>query len=186
MDDRIVDIFKTDKAAGIRRLYDLYYDLLVVYAGRLLRDHACAEDLVQEFFIRLWNDNYLKNITSSTALKSYLFTGIRNSAYTTLNKKDSLRNAVDLSEVEIPAEVFLSIDNERIARVMQEIEKLPNRTRQVVEEVILNERKYKEVAEELHISVNTVKTLLKEGSKRVRDSVIENTSRLLLLIFEKK
>ena len=49
------------------------------------------------------------------------------------------------------------------------MEELPGRTRQVVECVMLRNLKYREVAEELGISINTVKFLLKEGTKRLRD-----------------
>lgn len=185
LDARITDTLKKDKTAGIRLIFDRYYMLLVVYAGRFLHDHHRAEDLVQEFFIRLWKDNYLENI-SPTSLSAYLFTGIRNSSLTALNKKDSLRNTVALSEIEIPTDVFTTIDDERIEKVVYEIEKLPERTRKVVEGVMLKEQKYKEVAEEMNISVNTVKFLLKEGTKRLREKFSESAKQCLLIFFQKK
>ena len=61
------------------------------------------------------------------------------------------------------------IDEERMDALLQVVEKLPNRTRLVVEDVMVRNMKYQEVAEELGISVNTVKYLLKEGVKRLRD-----------------
>ena len=41
-------------------LFDRYYRPLVLYAGSLIDDDTMAEDLVQEFFVRLWEDDYLK------------------------------------------------------------------------------------------------------------------------------
>ena len=46
---------------------------------------------------------------------------------------------------------------------------LPERTRLVVEGVALEEMSYKEVAERLGVSVNTVKTLLRLGMKELRE-----------------
>ena len=53
-------------------LFDRYYRPLVLYAGSLIDDDTMAEDLVQEFFVRLWEDDYLKHIEEK-ALVSYLF-----------------------------------------------------------------------------------------------------------------
>ena len=49
------------------------------------------------------------------------------------------------------------------------LEKLPDKTRLVVTVVMLQEKMYKEAAEELGVSVNTVKTLLKQGMRELRE-----------------
>ncbi len=46
---------------------------------------------------------------------------------------------------------------------------LPEKTRRVVNGVMLEEKMYKEVAEELGVSLNTVKTLLRLGIRELRE-----------------
>lgn len=183
-DKEIIQIIGSDKTKAIRLLFDHYYQSLVLYAERYLRDSQKAEDIVQEFFVRLWEDNYLAKV-SVTGLTSYLFIAVRNSCLVSQNKKDILRYSEELSRVEIPVEVFMSIDEERINRVMQEVERLPVRSRQVVECVMLRGLKYKEAAIEMDISVNTVKFLLKEATRRLRMNLSDSDQQILFLFFRK-
>ena len=52
--------------------------------------------------------------------------------------------------------------------IMEELEKLPKQELSAVQAVILENKKYKEAAEELNISVNTLKTHLSRALKRLR------------------
>ena len=74
-DRDILDVFVKNRKEGVRMLFDRYYRPLVLYAGSLIDDDTMAEDLVQEFFVRLWEDDYLKHIEEK-ALSSYLFSSI--------------------------------------------------------------------------------------------------------------
>ena len=161
--DKIIwQILAEDQEKGIRLLFERYYVSLVLYAGNFLHDQQQAEDVVQEFFVRLWEDGRLYRITASSIVP-YLFTSVRNSCLTCLKKKDMLKEAEDFRQLQIPVEAFVDLEDDRISKVMGEIALLPERTRLVVESVMLRGKKYKEVALELKISVNTVKFLLKEG-----------------------
>ena len=167
-DKNILDLVHRDKSAGIRQLFGRYYRPLVLYADEYLKDQAAAEDIVQELFVKLWEEDYLLKI-ANTSLGAYLYSAVRNRCYSYIRQKDVLRGTKELDHVDIPVEWVADVDEERIDRVMKEMEELPGRTRQVVECVMLRNLKYREVAEELGISINTVKFLLKEGTKRLRD-----------------
>lgn len=167
-DKNILDLVHRDKVAGIRQLFCRYYRPLVLYAEEYLRDQAAAEDVVQELFVKLWEEDHLLKI-ANTSLGAYLYSAVRNRCYSYIRQKDVLRGTKELENVDIPVEWVADVDEERIDRVMKEIEKLPDRTRQVVKCVMLRNLKYREAAEELGISINTVKFLLKEGTKRLRD-----------------
>lgn len=173
-----------DKSKGIHLLFEHYYHPLVVYAGNFLENEHAAEDVVQEFFVRLWEDDHLKKVPD-TGLAAYLYTAVRNSCFTLYSQKDILRHTEELTMVEVPVEVFFSVEDERINRVMQEIERLPERSRQVVECVMLRGLKYKEAAEEMNVSVNTVKFLLKEATKRLRNNLSDSFHQILFFIFRK-
>jgi RNA polymerase sigma-70 factor (ECF subfamily) len=93
---------------------------------------------------------------------------VKNSCYTYTHKKDILRNTEEFEGVDIPVELVADLTEERIDQVMGAVEELPERTRKVVEAVMIRNLKYREVAEELSISINTVKFLLKDGMRRLR------------------
>ena len=54
-DDRsILDVFKKNRENGMKMLFKRYYSSLVVYAQGKVKDRGIAEDLVQNFYLRLW------------------------------------------------------------------------------------------------------------------------------------
>lgn len=183
--EEIIRALETDKTRGIRLLFERYYHPLVIYGNRILYDRNKAEDTVQEVFVRLWEDNYLRKITASN-LASYLFTAVRNTCITHNTRKDILRHPVELFDIDIPVEAFTSVDEERVERVMREIAQLPPRTRQVVECIMLKGLKYKETATELNISVNTVKFLLKEGTQKLRTKLSNEIFQIFFTFLRKK
>lgn len=182
-DEHIVQKLSWDKTEGIRLLFARFYDALVLYADQYLKDMYKAEDVVQEFFVRLWEDDYLQRVPEK-GLAPYLFTSVRNACLTSRNKKDVLRHSEDLTEVDIPVEAF-TVNDERINLILQEIEKLPERSKQVIKCVMLEGLRYKETAEEMQISVNTVKFLLKEATRRLRSRLNERGQQILFFIFRK-
>ena len=52
--------------------------------------------------------------------------------------------------------------------LLEKLQKLPHQELQVVRAVIMENKKYKEAAEELHISVNTLKTHLTRALRQLR------------------
>ena len=73
-----------------------------------------------------------------------------------------------------------STREELLERILARIEQLPERCSQVMKLSFIECKKYKEIAEELNISVNTVKTHITTGLKTLRD---EFPASLLLLLF---
>jgi RNA polymerase sigma-70 factor (ECF subfamily) len=56
-------------------IFNYYYSGLCAFANRYVKDRDVAEDLVQDFFVRLWLDSDGLEVNSS--LKSYLFQGVK-------------------------------------------------------------------------------------------------------------
>lgn len=94
-------------------------------------------------------------------LRYYLYLSVRNAAINALQKNNML-SMEELSGIDmgIPEE---SIDEEeqeeRNKLLLEKLQKLPHQELQVVRAVIMENKKYKEAAEELHISVNTLKLI---------------------------
>lgn len=169
---------------GLEYLYEGYYRQLVIWADTFLRNMGAAEDLVQEFFIKLWEQDMLKGVDPKR-LKGYLLMGIRNRALNALEKQDPLRR---VGEVAIPIEVWEEYDSweENIRnRVKQAVEHLPERSREVVKSVYLENMKYREVAEKFGISIATVKTLIVNSLKKLRENVGVGSDILLVLFIKK-
>lgn len=185
-DAEILQRFKANRKDGLQILFKRYYRPLVLYADDFVHSLSIAEDIVQELFIRLWTDDYLENLVPRT-LSSYLFTSVRNSCYTHGHRKDVWNRRGTLSaEIDIPAEIALEMEQGIVERVELAIAGLPEQTREVVTRILIDEMKYKEAAAELNISVNTLKTLLRNGLKILRVELKEEYRSFILWIYNCK
>lgn len=176
---------ETSKQVDIDLLYKQFYYPLVLWADTILKDMDQAEDVVQDLFVRLWEKDICE-VLEGEGIKSYLYTSVRNIALRRLKKNTKLESLPDISLVERIWEDPERTHQEVIDRVLSEIEKLPPRSREVLECVHLKNMKYAEVAEYLGISVSTVKTLLVRSIKILRRQIPDTLLLLFLLHYQKK
>ncbi|MFR7878772.1 MAG: RNA polymerase sigma factor, partial [Butyricimonas paravirosa] len=148
-------------------LYDRFYDELVLWADTILNDMGEAEDLVQDFFVRLWEKKLNENLEGER-VRSYLYVSVRNMAIRKVKDQSRMRRIPDISVVERVWEDEEVTHEDMIDQVLKALDVLPPRSREVLECVHLKNMKYAEVAELLGISVATVKTLLVRSLKTLR------------------
>jgi RNA polymerase sigma-70 factor (ECF subfamily) len=170
-DSDILSKLKSGNESGLEVLFDRYYKPLVVFSIKFVDSLDAAEDIVQDFFIRFWEDKKFLQVNES--LKSYLFTSIRNSSLNYLKKNDKF---IKLPEEIFNDELFFTTDDldeleEKRKMLYIEINKLSPQSKKIFEAIILGNEKYKDVAKNLGISVNTVKTLLSRSLKKLRNSL---------------
>lgn len=166
-DGVICSLLNQRQEKGMEYLFARYYKPLVMWADAFLHDLSLSEDLVQDFFIRLWEKAGHKQLESET-LKSFLYTSVRNLCFDRLEKKDPLRNSSDAHLIHKTWEEYDRMQDELMMAVRKEIDELPERSRQVIECVYLRGMRYKETAVYLGISVSTVNTLLVNALKKIR------------------
>lgn len=179
--DIILGLLKKGEKKGLEMLFRKFYEPLVLYAYKYLEDQAEAEDTVQDVFIKFWKRNQFTDIQSY--LRSYLYQSVRNNCLNRLKARKEvtykgLELVRDFTIEEVPEEGWLT---DRLENMYREIEKLPLRTRQIFKAVVLENKKYKEVAETEHISVNTVKTLLSRALSTLRNNL--NGSALIVFCY---
>ena len=166
-DSIIVEALQENRNRGGNLLFERYYKPLVLFADSLIKDRIYAEDLVQDIFYRFMKERVYNNIAPE-ALGTYLFRSVRNICVNSLSVKKEVYSELDVLRYDAVEEESKTIDPELIFAIHTAIDDLPPRTRVVVRKILIEGRKYKEVAEESGISVNTVKTLLMNGIKQLR------------------
>ena len=151
--------FETDPRLGCEILFRKYYHLLCSHAARLLHSSEIAEDLVAELFAKLWTDKIY--LTINTSYRAYLFKAIRFNAYNYIRwelrkttKMDDLDSLLDLSTSFKPEETLLF--EELAHEIEQIVDHLPPQCRRVFVLSRFENKKYKEIADELGISVKSV------------------------------
>ncbi len=165
-------------------LFREYYKPLVVWATTFLHDTQRAEDIVQDFFVKLWEKPYSALLPET--LKSYLFTSIRNLALNQLDKIDPLRRACDVAYCDSPWNEYDNFEDEVFRSVEEELEKLTPRAQDVIRKIYLEGMKYKDVADKLGISVATVNSILVRALKKLRQQSDNNDKLAIYLFFLEK
>ena len=166
--DEIFQAIKRKEHGAFKQLFEAYFKKMTLFAEYFLLDRDEAEDIAQEIFVDLWNNSSaLPNISN---IKSYLFVQVRNRCLNRLKHLHVEDNYKQwLQEAQIYAEIpEAEIDQEILERVYQVIEELPEQSKIIFKRCVLDGKKYKEVAEEMDISINTVNTQMKRSYKFIR------------------
>ncbi len=184
------DILLEGLKSGNQKIFDYlfhyYYSGLTAFAIKYIHNKEAAEDLVQEFFCKLWN--YRENLHIKQTIKAYFFTSIKNRALDYL-KHQQIENKfvehVKLSSDKIEEYDFL-VESELRDRINIAITKLPEKCRRIF---IMNRFEGlapKEIALKEDISLRTVETHIGKGIKLLRKELEPYVSAsILLCILEK-
>jgi len=162
---------KNGSDEAYRMLFDIYYNRLFCVARQYLHDDFIAETIVSDLFFHLWETRQTLDI--QTSLTAYLIRSVRNCAINYLHK-NYVERETDISQVsallyqdeDYPLGILL--EKELVEVVQAEINKLPPETRQVFILSRMEELKHAEIAEQLQISVNTVKYHIKQALSILR------------------
>ena len=180
-DAQIIALLQAGKRQGMNALFDRYYKPLVVFADDLLHDLPEAEDTVLEQFVKLWEKELYEHIHPN-ALSTFLFTIVKNACMNQITKKGLPTEQLDLPHYAIAQEESYLLDETIIETILAAVRKLPEKTQQVVQSVMCQGLSYQETADELEVSINTVKTLLKAGMRELRSELEEYKKMFLLFM----
>ena len=158
--------------SAMEQLFRQWYAPLCAFAVGYLKDSDKAEDLVQELFIRLWEDR--ARLEVHTSAKSYLYAAVRNRC---LNALAANKRTVRLSPAHEPIEENGSpaeeVLTERAARVRAAVEALPPERRKVFTLSRYEGLKYQEIADRLGSSVKTVENQMGSALRTLRTDLVD-------------
>mgnify|MGYP004582012907 CR=1 FL=1 len=173
-DKEIFTAIIQDDQNAFEDLFQKYYELLCTYALTYLDDVNEVEDVVQNVFVYVWN--YRKSIKIESSVKAYLYSSVKHMALNILKHKAVERNhshlLIEFWE-DLSREEYSEGETVQLAKIRQALEILPFQCRTVFMMSCLDGKKYREIAEELHISVNTVKSHIRHAYHVVREYVGE-------------
>ena len=163
-------------------LFRFYYPGLVTFASRIVLDPDEAEEIVQDFFVKLWSGR--KEIKKSDTLKSYFFTSVKNRALNYLKKekisekvRENLREMIETDQLYQPD---LFVESELQSRIKTAFKKLPSRTNEVFTLSRFQGLSNDQIAEQLNISKRTVETQISNALKILREELKDYMFMLLL------
>ncbi|QVY67594.1 RNA polymerase sigma-70 factor [Polaribacter sp. Q13] len=170
MEDSILAInIKKDDEKAFKTLFDRYYKKLVDYSFSFTHNLQEAEDIVQQTFITLWTNR--KKINTEKSIKSYLYRITQNSYIDTYRKQKHKESFFDeIKERALSNRINDDDDliEQRISKLKIVIESLPEKCKEILKMNKFQGLKYKEIADQLDISVKTVESHMHTAFKKIR------------------
>jgi len=154
-------------------LFRSEYDRLCRYAVTYVQDSQLAEDVVQDTFIRIWEQK--KELIASPNIRFYLITAVRNNCISVLRRQkvQQVYYTAETPEPE-PEPFFHHREQEeekqgQRRKITEALNRLPPKCREVFLLVKLQGMSYKQTAGILNLSVKTVENQMGKALRIFRD-----------------
>jgi RNA polymerase sigma-70 factor (ECF subfamily) len=182
---------KVGDADAFEDIFKLTHPRLLSYCRLFVPDLSQSDDLVQECFMSLWEKR--KTIKPSQSVESLLFVMLRHRCLNYLRDNKFLYSEIDIQNVkEIDLQHLFeldftgierkSIEEELIDAITVEIEKLPEKRKEVFVKSKIEGLKNKEVAQQVGISIKTVEKHLKQATEQIRRELLDKYPMMALLV----
>lgn len=161
--------------AAFRQVYTHFFKRLYQFAFAMIKTRESAEEIVEDVFVRIWQQR--EGIPAIRNLRVYLYTATKNSALNYLSQK-ARQNitepfdhiAIDLDgSVGTPEQLLITAETHR--KIQTAVEALPPRCKMIFKLVREDGLKYREIAEILNISVNTIDAQMAIAVKKITTAI---------------
>lgn len=159
---------------AFRLLFQYYSPRLNQFAYAIVKIKEAATEIVDDVFIKLWKQR--ESVPSISNIRVYLYVAVKNSSLNYLSSKAHRQitepfNHLDiaLSRDQAPDEKMISAELQ--AKITAAIESLPPRCKMIFKLVREDGLRYKDVAEILNLTVNTVDAQMVIAVKRISEKV---------------
>ena len=159
---------------AFRQLFDHYATKLNRFAFSILKNKDAATEIVDEVFVRIWKQR--ETVTGINYLTTYLYTATKNTALNYLSRKanEQVNEPFDFINIELMEEECPDqqmVTAEIYKKIRSAIEELPPRCKMIFKLVREDGLRYKQVADILNISENTVDAQMVIAIKKISSKV---------------
>jgi RNA polymerase sigma-70 factor, ECF subfamily len=174
-DGYLIESLVRQDEAVFEQVFKTHFKNLHAYACTIIKDEAAAEEVVQQVFFKLWERSKALSISGSVA--AYLYRAVYNESlnylkhqkvqsnyqqyftHTMKNENDAAGKKLSLKELE--------------GKLHTALNELPEQCRTIFQMSRFEELRYREIAEQLGISVKTVENQMGKALKLLRTKLVE-------------
>jgi RNA polymerase sigma-70 factor (ECF subfamily) len=181
-DNYLYTKIKEDDKSAFEVIFLRYYSSLCTYACTILSNKDASEEVVQDLFVKIWENR--KDTEITTSLKSYLYRTIHNQCINLIEswkvrdnytKKYNSDHNPSLTTIPFSGDYPIAnlIVKELEDKIDESIKTLPEQCREIFLMIRIYDKSYQEVADKLNISVNTVKTQMQRAVSKMKEMLKE-------------
>lgn len=155
----LLEQFELSNPKAFEYLFKTYYNRILIYALNYSDDKSQAEDIAKDVFIKIWNTN--KKFQSLEHLKNTLYQITKQLGINQQISNERMLNREKIYQSKNAqhedAHIHKMIYSEVMSELYDAIQQLPHQTKKVIISTYLDGKSNKEVADEMNISLQTVK-----------------------------
>jgi RNA polymerase sigma-70 factor, ECF subfamily len=180
-DEELVQRMSQGEVAALEALYDRYSRAVFSFAVRIVRDARVAEEVLQEAFMRSWQQSGRFELNRGN-YASWLLSITHNLAIDELRRsqrRPQRADMVDITDV-LRSEVDTTVNIEEAAEATElrgvirtAMDSLPEAQRRVIELAFFEGLSQREIAAFLDEPLGTIKTRMRLGMQKLKDLLAE-------------
>lgn len=169
-DARLVHRLRHGDVDALHQIYHRYKDDLLTVAMAILSDPYTAEDCVHDVFVHFAAAP--ADLRANKNLRGYLMRSVANRAKNWLKRGQSqpqqriIDESDHCSQCDNPARKLMV--TERSIQVFEALAKLPAEQREVISLHLHGQMRFREIADELNLSINTIQSRYRYGIEKLR------------------
>jgi RNA polymerase sigma-70 factor (ECF subfamily) len=172
----VIEQIRADDESAFDALFTAWYGKLRAYAFSVLQNEAQAEEVVQTVFCRIWEKRQKWQV--HTSMKAYLYGSVYHQCMDDLRRARQMRkyqrhvwqNGIERQETPSFDKAELK---ELEVRLTYALSQLPDQCRAIFQLSRFGELKYREIAEQLGLSIKTVEAQVSKALKHLRDQLAD-------------
>ena len=176
-DRELVELLRDGSHEALGELYTRYKDLLISFCKKNMKNEADAEDIVQDIILQIWENRHL--INPELSFSGYVQTITQNRVFYTFRQSDIhsrfVRNMLTNGDYSTNETEDSIINDDYTALLNEIIEQLPPMQQKVIRLSRIEGLSYKEIAELLNISAETVKKHAALALKKIKNQIAQHT-----------
>lgn len=176
-DDQLIARIEEGDEGALSQLFERHAPNLTRLALLVLKDPAAAEDVVQDLFVRLWDDPSIYDSTRGP-LAGFLRMTVRSRSLDAGRKTRAYEKATERAAERRP-EVLRPLSRADKTGLEDALDVLPEEQRELLHRLYYQGQTQRQIAEELGLPLGTVKSRMRLGMERMREHFRQGQQREL-------
>jgi RNA polymerase sigma-70 factor (family 1) len=169
-EEKMMNGFRLGEEKSFSEVFHALFSTLNYYAFKITKDPMISEDIVEDAFVKIWDRR--GTFYQFGALKSYLYTIVRNSSIKWIQKNKDARISSTDESIQIPTtdknRMEVIIEAEVFREMHEFLNRLPKQSQKIIKMIFLEGKKTGEVADEMGLSLSTVKNQKANGLNKLK------------------
>lgn len=181
----LIEHLRSDSQDGFVAIYNRFYTPLLYFIAKYVKKTEVAEEILADVFVAVWNRRM--DFQTMDNLQAFLYISAKNASLNTLRSPSKVTYLESITAFEHllveDKDTFTQMTYvELLQSILEEVERLPNRQKEVFKLTYLEDKTVEEIAQQLAMTPTSVYTNRSRAVSSLR-FVLKSKSDIVLLAF---